>query len=52
VFLQLPLVIVLALASWISAMDATGDPTATWWLCTATAVAGSFFLFTLLARKR
>jgi hypothetical protein len=50
-WLQLPFVVLLALAAWISGIDSTGDPTVTWWLWAATAVAGSFFMLRLLLRR-
>lgn len=51
-WLQLPIVVVLALAAWISAIDATGDPDATWLLCAAAVFAGSFLMLRLLAHMR
>ena len=44
----LPLVLALAIGSWISAIDTTGEPTTTWLLCGATALAaGTFFVLRL-----
>lgn len=51
-WLPLPLTVVLALAAWISAIDATGDATATWLLWAATAFAGSVFAIRMLIRGR
>jgi hypothetical protein len=43
-WLQLPIVLALALGSWLSAMDATGDPATTWLLCSVTAGAALFLV--------
>ena len=51
-WLQLPIVVFLALAAWISGIDTTGDPTVTWWLWAATVFAGSFFMIRLVLRAR
>ena len=51
-WLQLPLVLGLALVSWISGIDATGTPTQTYLLWAATAIVGAFFAFRLLLRTR
>jgi hypothetical protein len=52
IWLQLPLVFALALVSWISAMDATGNPTETSLLWAATAFAAGHLVFRLLPRAR
>ena len=39
----LPLVLTLAIGTWISALDTTGDPSTTWLLCGATALAATTF---------
>lgn len=50
-WLLLPVVLALALASWISALDtATGDPSEALLLWGATVVAGALLAFKLLAR--
>jgi hypothetical protein len=51
-WLQLPLVLGLALVSWISGMDSTGTATQTYFLWAATALTGAFFAFRLLLRAR
>lgn len=44
----LPLVLALAIGTWISAIDTTGEPITTWLLCGATALtAGTFFVLRL-----
>lgn len=49
-WLQIPIVLVLAIASWISSLDTTGDPSDAMLLWMATAVAGVLLAFKLLAR--
>ena len=44
-----PLVLALAVGTRISALDTTGDPTTTWLLCGATALAATTF-FVLRSR--
>ena len=39
----LPLVLALAIGTWISAIDTTGDASTTWLLCGATALAATTF---------
>ena len=51
-WLQLPIIVALALASWISAMDQTGDPAATWVLSLATILAAAVFAIRLLLPGR
>jgi len=51
-WLQLPVYVFLALAAWISRIDATGDPTVTWWLWAAAVFAGIFFMMGLVFRGR
>ena len=51
-WLQLPIVVFLALAAWISGIDATGDPIVTWWLWAAAVFAGSFFMIRRVLRWR
>ena len=44
----LPVVLALAIGTWISALDTTGDPSTTWLLCGATALAtATFFVLRL-----
>jgi FtsH-binding integral membrane protein len=48
-WLQIPIVLALAIASWITSLDTTGDPGDTMLLWMATAVAGVLLAFRLLA---
>jgi uncharacterized membrane protein YedE/YeeE len=47
----LPIVVVLAILSWISGMDTTGDASTTWFLWAATVIAGTVFGFFVTAGK-
>lgn len=51
-WLQLPLVLGLALLSWICEIDATGNVAATNMLWGATAIAGTLLALRLLSRVR
>lgn len=48
-WLQIPIVLALAIASWISSLDTTGNPGDAMLLWMATAVAGVLLAFKLLA---
>jgi hypothetical protein len=52
IWLHLPLVFALALVSWISGMDATGNPTETSLLWAVTALAAGTLVFRLLPGTR
>jgi Flp pilus assembly protein protease CpaA len=52
IWLHVPLVLVLALVSWISGMDTTGNPTETSLLWAATALAAGQLVFRLRPRAR
>lgn len=47
-WLQFTLVLLLALAAWISAIDANGSAADTYWLWIATVLASAHLLFRLL----
>lgn len=50
-WLLLPVVVVLAVLSWISGMDTTGDTSTTWLLWGATTITATFLGFSVLAGK-
>jgi hypothetical protein len=52
IWLQLPLVLALAILSWISGMDVTGNPIETSLLWAATAFVGGHLVVRLLPRAR
>ena len=52
IWLQLPLVVALAILAWISGMDAMGNPMQTWLLWGAAAFVGAHLVMRLVARAR
>lgn len=52
VWLQFPVVVALALASWISGLDETGNPGEAYLLWAATAIAGGLLMMRLVVRAR